>query len=245
MKKNKRHVLDTLNPAEVIRYYQSGKTLRECGNQFGVSYVTIKNLLTVNGIPLRSRSAAQRLRKERERKERERKQNRTKERVISLYESGVSIEACCRETSTSQPRIRKILQEAGIEIRDPSFYLKRKSRSLPAQEIKRLYLEDQVSGIAISEKYNVSPPTIYKVLRRQGVKLRSGPEAIRIAKKMSFEKRMAKKDASRSLQTTDAQIEVEIVRLRTEDNARIQDIAHALEIETPRVYSVLQNAGVS
>ena len=240
MKKNKRHVLDTLNPAEVIRYYQSGKTLRECGNQFGVSYVTIKNLLTANGIPLRSRSAAQRLRKERERK-----RNRTRERVISLYESGVSIEACCRKTSTSKPTVRKILQEAGIEIRDPSFYLKRKSLSLPAQEIKRLYLEDQVSGIAISEKYNVSPPTIYRVLRRQGVKLRSGPEAIRIAKKMSFEKRMAKKDASKSLQTTDAQIEVEIVRLRTEDNARIQDIAHALEIETPQVYSVLQNAGVS
>ena len=240
MKKNKRYVQDALNPAEVIRYYQSGKTLRECGNQFGASPVTIRKLLIANSVPLRSKRAAQQLRKQRERK-----QNGTRERVISLYESGVSITACCRKICTSHAMVRKILQEAGIEIRDPSFYLKRKSLLLPAQEIKRLYLEDQVSGIAISEKYNVSPPTIYRVLRRQGVKLRSASEGIRIAKKMRFEKRMAKKDASRSLQTTDARIEVEIVRLRTEDNARIQDIAHALEIETPQVYSVLQNARVS
>src|SRR5690606_24292057 len=53
-------------------------------------------------------------------------------------------------------------------------------------EIRRLYLEERLSSLNISKKFNVSSPTIQKLLRKEGIIRRVGESNLKYAQDNDF-----------------------------------------------------------
>ena len=163
-------------------------------------------------------------------------------RVVEMYLSGMPAPKISDALGCTYYKVYTILEKAGIERRSAGHYTRRVDKRLTGK-IKRDYLKNKMSCNELANRYGVSHDTIRKVLLRAGVKLRPKAEAIRIGQTKRRQKEV-KKAKPKRLETTNAPVKSEIIRLRQNENAMIQDIALALEIPTPQVYSVLSEAGM-
>ena len=118
--------------------------------------------------------------------------------------------------------------------------------TLPADEVVHLYVDAELSSKAIGDRFGVSPPTIIKILKHKGVPRRTTSEAKALWHKRRMEQQHTKAKPV-EIQTdvqSDASIAEQIVSMRRDQNAKIQDIAHTLKRPAVEVFEVLNAAGV-
>ena len=87
------------------------------------------------------------------------------ERLVELYEGGMSAKDAGKEVGIARPTALKYLRQEGVEIRSSSV-------EVDVEEIKRLYLEERLPTRAIGERIGVSGTTVMKYLKAAGVQMR-------------------------------------------------------------------------
>ena len=234
---------DALDHALVIRMYvEEQKSMRAIAEELGVSRYLITKVLKTYDVPRRSLSEAFRLRQYTGMHT----DAKLKAAVIRLYcDEKLSLAGCGKRLGISGVHIGNLMHRWGIPRRKANGR-QPKWAVLDADAIVRLYVEEFLTLPEIASKYNVSPPTIAKVLERQGVPRRTISEAKALCHKRREQKQasLTTPDTFEQVDPSDASIEDRILSMRHHQNAKIQDIAHSLCIPTVRVYEVLQGAGL-
>lgn len=136
--------------------------------------------------------------------------------------------------------IGKLLGDWGVEKRKMQGYQgKRLTDTLPAEEIIRQYLEEELSLMDIANVYETSQGIIAKILENNNVPRRTLSEAKSVVWKRK--KESAKQELT-SLDTSDIEdmsVEAQIKHLRDTEDAYIQDIVAALNVDPGYVLEVL------
>ena len=236
------HKSDTLDHPLVIRMYvDEKKGANTIAKALGTHPSKIYDILKEHNIPRRSRSEAQRLRNYPSLANDE----RLKPIVVRLYcDEGLTLIKVGKRLGVSGAAVRNWMEQWGIPRRKKPNN-NPKWTQLPADEVVRLYVDEQISLQEVAHRFNVSSPVIKRVLEHRGVPRRTPSEA----KAVYWERQKEKASAELipetvSVESADAPIEDQILRLRQDKNAKIQDIAHTLNLPTVDVFDVLKSAGV-
>lgn len=99
-------------------------------------------------------------------------------KLEQMYQSGMSMTAIGREVGFTGPTIKKWLVAAGVKVESRSTPPPPPPRSevRPSdEELKRLYLDEQMSSTEIAEKIGCSSGSVVNWLTQVGVKMRGGP----------------------------------------------------------------------
>ena len=117
-------------------------------------------------------------------------------------------------------------------------------------EIKRLYCEEGRSSDEIAGQYDCSSPTIRRHLKRQGVRLRTIPEAQALRRKheQAMTEDQHQGSVSRQLKQLpplplEEATPERIQQLRHKDNLTIDAIAEVCSLTNLEVYNILQETG--
>ena len=223
-------------------YVDEKRSAFKIADAFGVLPSKIYEILKKHNVPRRSRRDAQLLREY----PTSITDENLKDAIIRLYcGEALSLKKVGKRLGISGTQVRKIMIYWGIPRRNPSEGMK-KWETLPADEIVRLYVEEECSGIEISLRFKVSTPIIGQVLKYNGVRLRTTAEAKALWYKRRREQQQAKPKPVETQTDVlpDVSIEEQIVSMRRDQNAKIQDIAHTLKRQTVEVFDVLKAAGV-
>lgn len=87
------------------------------------------------------------------------------ERLVELYESGMTAKDAGAAVGVARPTALKYLHAAGVEIR-------RQRGAVDIEVMKKMYLEDDLATKVIGEKLGVSGSTVLKHLKEAGVPMR-------------------------------------------------------------------------
>ena len=234
--------VEALDHDRVIEMYVvEKKSLQAIADDFGVSTSPILTILDMHQVPRRTRSESQRHRP------RIWRNPVCKADLIRLYcEEGLSLAVCAERLRSTVDWLQQLMEQWGIPRRKP-WMLNCKWTQLDADKIVRLYAEEELTLKEIAWRYDVSETIIIKVLKHRGVPRRTASEAKVLAHKRRREKAAAehKPECVEVAGVPDnASIESQIVSMRQDQNAKVQDIAASLNIETVNVFQVLQRAGL-
>lgn len=172
-------------------YLEEQKSMKTIATELGVSPVLIRKSLVSSGVQIRSRGEAQRLRRDKRGMQHDME---LKAEITRLYlEEKLSANACAKQVGIAHQTVGYLLDLWGIPKRN-DLHKTCKSDELPDDEIVSLYVDKEMSAPKIASRYDVSAPTIYKVIRKNGVEIRTLSEAIALAHKQRTEK-AARKNA--------------------------------------------------
>jgi predicted DNA-binding protein YlxM (UPF0122 family) len=157
----------TLPVKRIAMEYNYGQSALSLGKKYGVSNVTIQDILKKEGVNIRSISEA-----------------RLKGKVLPIdeikkryLEDRLDSKQLGSEYGVSDVHIRNFLRNNGVKLRSIS-EARLKGKVLPIDEIKKRYLEDKMNLEELAEEYGVSASKIKNLLKEKGVKLRNYSEAI-------------------------------------------------------------------
>jgi hypothetical protein len=85
--------------------------------------------------------------------------------VVSLYVGGESVIDIARQMGCSDGPIYNVLREQGVPVS--------RRAAIDADELRRLYLDEQMSPSVLAERFGVCDSTIRAHLRRAGVPMRT------------------------------------------------------------------------
>lgn len=148
-----------------------GNNLSKIAKRYGRSISTIYRWLREYNIPRKIKSS-KRLRN---------LGKPSKEELFKLYvEEKRSISDLAKKCFAGSTTIRRWLKQQGIKLRTLSEELL-KNREFPEEEIKELYLNQNLSLKKIAEKYHTSKKVIKRILVKQGVEIRDYNDALSLA----------------------------------------------------------------
>ena len=136
---------------EMYALYEQGASLREVGEQFGISMGYVGNLFKDAGLTTRAAPAA----------------NRTPE-MYALYEQGATLQEVGDEFGVSRERVRQVFSDAGLKIRSMSevALLKRETDRQRVEEIlESFYRLKNLRLVALELEIALS--TVRSVLRER------------------------------------------------------------------------------
>ena len=129
---------------EIISYYQSGMTLIQLAEKYGVSKSTVRERLKENEVKIRSSRSMKRI-------------DLPIEEIISEYQSGLSINKLADKYGVNFNTIWRRIKENGVKIRSNKI-------NLPVEEIISEY-QAGMNIYLLADKYGVGKDVIYKRLR--------------------------------------------------------------------------------
>lgn len=97
-------------------------------------------------------------------------------KIVKLYSKLLSITKVAYRLDLDSTVISFFLKNAGVKITRTKNFNRKKE--LPIEEIKRLYLEVNMSPLEIAVMYDVSSTTIYTRLKENGVKTKCRPTVL-------------------------------------------------------------------
>ena len=138
---------DTLDHEFIKRsYLEEEKSLKVIATEVGVSQVLIKKSLDISGVQIRSRSEAQRLRRDKRGMQHD---EALKAEITRLYlDEELSAYACAKQLGIAHQTVGYLLDLWGIPKRNDLHRLY-KSDELPDDEIVKLYVEETGAGVPI------------------------------------------------------------------------------------------------
>ena len=155
---------------KVIRKYQCGMSTYKLAEEYNVSDTKIWRLLKEGGVELRNISEAL-LGRVLPAKE-----------IIRLYTEGKNTVELGKKYGVKPDSIKQLLKKESVKIRNLS-EARLQGKKLPRKEIISLYNAGK-SALELSRKYNISPHTIDKLLKKEGVERRNQSEAQLHGKKL-------------------------------------------------------------
>ena len=227
---------ETLDHQRIIERYKE-KSLRDLAIEFGVSGGLITKVLKSYNVPRRSVGGRF------NQKGGMHTDAKLKANVKRLYwDEALSLAECGKRLGISGGYVSQLMKRWGI----PSRKATRKPINkveIAADKVVRLYTVKYLTVAEIAMRNNVSKTVINKVLESEGVSRRTPAE-----RKVLIEKL---RNADKSPKTVlvvpdlpDTSIADQILILREQQNAKIQDIAAALDMLTVDVFHVIRGAGV-
>jgi len=184
---------------EVIARYEAGESVEELARAYGVSWQPVRQLLARHGVRVRGRGDAQQARAvarglrtaaadpdpQRAPVARwdEMSRGQRAALVTRMYEAGESTTQIGQALSVSPETARRVLMDAGVELRQPPGR-PRAARGVPSAEVVARYEAGQ-SGRDLAAAYGVSRSVIYDVLGRAGVPRRGQSAAGRTRARQS------------------------------------------------------------
>jgi len=113
------------------------------------------------------------------------------------------------------------------------------------QEICKLYCKEGLSPINIALRFNISVPVIHRILKAQGIRLRTAQVSQQLRRKKAREKHYHRiaENAGPKLSSSEVS-EAKVIQLRTQENLLIDEIAIKCSLTNVEVYQILQTAGV-
>lgn len=223
-------------------YVEEQKSLKVVGKKLGVSPLVIKRIIKFYGFKIRSRSENQTIRHKRERQEKFGCEEEIKTKLTYLHHiKEFNLHRCAEELDTSYNTILRWMDKFGIKKRvnlsNPA-----KWEHLDAKEVIRLYTEEEKSMPQIGRIFGVSAPVVSRVLQHHNVPTRSISQAKAIWWEKKREKKLDKTvvlDVPKHLSMHE-----QIVHLRKNKDARIQDIATTVGCSNVDVYETLEEANL-
>ena len=140
-----------LDNEKIKQMYEAGYSLKEIGEEFGVSNTTIQNRLKAMGIDRRFKGTI----------------NTDNEKIKQMYEAGYSTLRIEKELGIGRTTVTDRLLSMGVKMR-PAI---KDVSHLDNEKIKQMY-EAGYSLKEIGEEFGVSSTTIAKKLKTMGVKMR-------------------------------------------------------------------------
>ena len=158
------------------------------------------------------------------------------------WEEELSTAECGKRLGITGSYVSNLMKGWGIPARKGSHKNYKKMKSLNADVIVEMYVEKHLTLAFIARHFDVTSPTISKVLIAQGVPRRTPAEQIALIEK--------RRNADKSPKTVlvvpdlpDTSIADQILGMREQQNAKIQDIAAVLDVSTVDVFNVIRGAG--
>lgn len=151
----------------IINDYLEGLTLYQAAAKYGGSFRSIANVLERNNIPRRKGGVQSGLLNT----------SLQNQEIINRYNSGQTLEYLAKEYHTQENKIKKILTDAGIEIR---FLGGLHRRLFDGEDLIKLG-DEYKSGLSLAKlamKYNTNPITIRNSLLRINIQTRESARPI-------------------------------------------------------------------
>lgn len=148
---------------EIVARYEQVETARVVAEEFGTSSETIRRILKRHGVPRTHRHPKQ----PKTSSSKNRHKGISTDEVCELYEPGVSLTAVAAAIGCTIQTIRYHMEKGGIYDAEEARATKRRSDA----EICRLYDEGKTNR-EIAELFDISPQTVSKVAKRNGLKMR-------------------------------------------------------------------------
>lgn len=152
----------TAQETEIVKMYESGTTTLDIAAAFGVQGRKIRACLTRNGHDPERRLADG---VEDWKKYRNRMGLADKDRLVALYESGVSFSEICNDLGFSKASVSRALKHMGISRRNPRRDFSEDELAYMGQQ----YRSGSLSATNLAAHFGVSPPTIVARLRMLGI----------------------------------------------------------------------------
>ena len=184
-------IFDTLDADNIISLYSKGNSLSKIGEMIGVNPMTVRKVLTLHGVHIRSKS---------EQTYAELCNRVDVEGILSSYANGVSTNKIRAMFGIGETQINLIFKFNNIRKRSKgeqgriNGIISRENR-LNGDEIERLY-RDGIGIVGIANKMNVAASVIANLLKHRGVHIRNRSEQqfARMARTTTDErKRLVKK----------------------------------------------------
>ena len=184
------------------------------------------------------------------------------EKIVDLYKGGMYSYKISEMYNASNTKIRGLLKKEGIKLRNYSE--SQIGGLLPVKEITRKY-QDKMSTVELAGEYKVSISTINRLLKKEGVKLRSISEAhlgqvlpvkeiVRKHKngigtyKLAYEYKVDVQTIRKLLKETGVEFKkvlpVEEIVKKHQDGKNTVELAHEYEVSTPTIKRLLKKAEV-
>lgn len=159
-----------LDKNRVINLYEKGFSLKEVAKKFNCSDIPVKRILKEQGIKIRNsgfycigKTPYNKLKLD-------------EKKIVEMYlKENLSILKLSKIFNCDRLPIRKILRKNNIKIRNSGVYMEGKISprrlNLPEQEIIDMYNKN-ISGMGIAEKFGCNDTVIYRILKRNGIKVK-------------------------------------------------------------------------
>ena len=227
-------------------YYDEQKSCYAIARHFGVVPTTIYRYMKQHGLQRRPLAEAQKLRHAKTRI------NPNIDEIVHLYfDEKLTLSEVGARIGVSRDTVWRRLLAAGYRCRNNT-RIKGTCMFTASDltEIQRLYCKAGLSAHEIAGRYDCSSPTIRRHLKRQGVRLRTIPEAQALRRKHEQAKTADQHQGSVSRQLKEfhplspEEVTPERVQqLRSKDNLTIDAIAEVCALTNLEVYNILQEAG--
>ena len=146
---------------EIINYYDKCKNIKKTAEYFNTYTQKIKKILEENNKLIKNKTQYEIALEK-------------KENILNLYKTGITIKDISIKLNINNHIISKILKENNIKINQ---YNKEIDIDKNIQkEIIEMYSKQNISGIQISKKVNLSIYTIYKILKNNNIHIRNDKE---------------------------------------------------------------------
>ena len=232
-------------------YYDEEKSCCAIARHFGVAQTTIYRHMKQHGLQRRPLGEAQKLRHAKTRI------NPDIDEIAHLYfDEKLTLSEVGTRIGVSRDTVWRRLLAAGYKCRTKgeSQHPRIKGSCMFTEtdlaEIKRLYCEEGRSSDEIAGQYDCSSPTIRRHLKRQGVRLRTIPEAQALRRKHEQAKTADQHQASISQQLKqlpplplEEATPARVLELRHKENLTIDAIAEVCSLTNLEVYNILQETG--
>jgi len=213
--------------ADIVRLYEGGKTGKELGELYGVSYPTIAKLLRVSGVTLRV--GRQLALTEQQRCE-----------IVELYRGGDSTEEIGHAYGVSKTAVNSLLRREGVVVRKPG-----KATGLSAtqeREAVARYVKGEGS-YEIASSLGVDNDTILGLVRRAGKKVRgkgnrSGLTKAQLQAKVAelYEQDLTSRAMAKLLRVSTRDISAAVKELGLKRKSKRLKLSEAQVVEAVKLY---------
>jgi len=139
---------------DVVDYYKQGYSIKELRDMLGIGSVSIRKILTDNGVKIRGRGRG--------------RINFSEEdcrKIVEMYNSKYTIESIANYYNVSINTIRRVLVERGVRIRKPSEIHRHNEEYI--EQIRDLYSE-LGNYRKVAERLGTTKQNVYKLLKKYG-----------------------------------------------------------------------------
>jgi AraC-like DNA-binding protein len=157
--------------SQMYELYQTGASLREVGERFGVSSALVVKVFRRAGLERRSYAEAGRLRSA--------DAKRTVEHPVSqmyeLYQTGLSLGAVGERFGLSRSRVSELFMAAGLQSRQSAARKARRSVSKDQGRVRKMYaLYEQGATLAeVGEAFSITTQRVQQLFGQAGLRTRS------------------------------------------------------------------------
>lgn len=152
-------VFTTIEKARIIELYKNKTPIRVIREEFKCEENRIRDVILESGMEIKKGNLLRKI------------ENSSEKEIVKLYSQGLTAAQIGEKFNVKYNAIIKILKKYNIEIKQFAYYGTISFNEEQTKAIIKDYLSGK-NGVEVGEKFNVSESVIYKLLRKNNIKVR-------------------------------------------------------------------------